>query len=138
MKLLHLLPFMDDEDLKELVQKIKSKEVKGVKLVHLYPFLDRSEIDELVDEIIKDGKPKDLYSALPFMSRQKLNDVYEKIQSGELEGFKEQALLPFLGRDKIKELVNKVIKDNLDSNLEDLDDEISEKVEKAVKDAFDE
>lgn len=138
MKLSHLIPFMDDEDLKELVEKIKNKEVKGVKLVQLYPFLHRNEVDELVDEVLKDGNPKDLYTALPFMSKAKLNEVYEKIQSGELEGFKEEALLPFLGKDKIKELVDRVIKENIGSKLENLDEKIAEKVEKAVEKAFEE
>lgn len=135
MKLRNLLPFMDNEDLKELVQKIKSNEVKGVKLVHLYPFLDREDIDDLVDVVLKEGKSRDLYSALPFISKKKLNEIYERIQAGELEGFKEEALLPFLGKDKIKELVDRVIKQNVDENL---DDEITEKVEKAIEKAFEE
>lgn len=138
MKLLHLLPFMDDEDLKELVQKIKTQEVKGVKFVHLYPFLDREDIDELVDEAVKQGRPKDLYSALPFMSKNKLNEIYEKIQSGEITGFKEEALLPFLGKGKIKELVDRLIKENVDEKLENLDEEIAKKVEKSIEKAFDE
>ena len=138
MKLLHLLPFMDNEDLKELVEKIKNKEVTGVKLVHLYPFLDQNEVDELVDEIVKDGNSKDLYSALPFMSRQRLNTLYEDIKSGKVTGFKEEALLPFLGKNKIKELVEAAIKKGMDSKLENLDDEISEKVEKALEKAFEE
>ncbi len=109
MKLMKLLPFMDDEDLKELVTKIKNNEVKGVKLVHLYPFLNRDDIDELVDGIIENGNSKDLYSALPFMSKEKLNEIYDRVHAGELEGFREEALLPFLGRKKIKELIDQAI-----------------------------
>ncbi|AIO19283.1 hypothetical protein KQ51_01407 [Candidatus Izimaplasma bacterium HR1] len=138
MKLLNLLPFMDDEDIKELVNKIKTKEVKGVKLVHLYPFLESNEVDELVDEIVKDGNKKDLYTALPFMSRQRLNKLYEEVKEGKVEGFKEQALLPFLGQSKIKELVEAAIKKGFDENLEDIDEKVAEKVEKAVEKAFEE
>ena len=49
MKLLNILPFLDDDDLKGLIEKIKNNEVKGVKYTHLYPFLSDKDIDELVD-----------------------------------------------------------------------------------------
>ena len=41
MNYIHMLPFLEDEDLDELVDKIISGEVKGIKLMMLYPFLNR-------------------------------------------------------------------------------------------------
>ena len=138
MNLMTLLPFMDQEDLTELVQKIKSKEITGVNLMHLYPFLGESEIDELVDELVEQGNRKHLYGALPFMTEARLNKLYEEVKAGKVENFKEEALLPFLGRDKIKDMVNDLIKNKLGQKLEGLDEEISSKVEKAINDAIDE
>lgn len=109
MKLIKLLPFMDQEDLSELVKKIKSKEVTGVNLVHLYPFLEETEIDELVDELVKEGAKKDIYRALPFMSKERLNRLYDEVKDGKVPEFKEEALLPFLGKDKIKSMVNEML-----------------------------
>lgn len=132
MKLMSILPFLDSEDLTELIEKIKNKEVEGVKFSHLYPFLNKKEVDELVDILVADGKSRDIYSALPFMSRDRLNKLYTEVKDGKLEGFSEEALLPFLGKDKIKEMVQDIIK----NNKEDLDDDIADHIEKAVEQAF--
>ena len=133
MKLLNILPFLDNDDLKGLVEKIKNNEVKGVRYTHLYPFLNDRDIDELVDLLVKDGNAKDLYSALPFMSDKRLEQLHKEVKAGKVEGFKESALLPFLGKDAIKAMVEDLIKNSVDE-VDDLADEI----EKAVDDAFDE
>lgn len=119
MKLLKILPFLDDDDLKGLVEKIKTNEIKGVKFTHLYPFLSDKDIDELVDLLVKDGKARDLYSALPFMSDERLERLHKEVKEGKIEGFKEEALLPFLGKDAIKAMVEDLIK----NHVEDKNDE---------------
>lgn len=136
MKLLHLLPFMDQEDLTELLEKIKKGEVKGVKFVQIYPFLRGKEVDEIVDKLVEDNDHKQIYSALPFMTRKRLDQLHDEVTSGKLEGFKEQALLPFLGRDKIKELVDQVINEKVKEALDGLDETISDAVENAMASAF--
>lgn len=110
MKLISLLPFMDKEDLKDLVAKIKSKEVKGVPLAVLYPFLDKEDLEDLVDHMIEEGNKKEIYSALPFLSKKSINKIFAKVQSGELEGLKEHAFLPFLGKKRIKEIFDDIVK----------------------------
>ena len=137
MKLMTLLPFMDQEDIQELVQKIKNKEVKGVRYIHLFPFLDREEVDQLVDSLVEDNNAKELYGALPFMSQERLNRLYDEVKEGKVEGFKEHALLPFLGKAKIKDLVNDVVNNSVEEALEDLDEDIAARVEKAVDAALD-
>ncbi len=106
MKLMALLPFMDKDELKEFAKKVASGEVKGISLAVVFPFLRKEDLDDLVEDLIKGGNKKDIYAALPFLSKSAINTLYERIQNNEIEGFKQEALLPFLGKDKIKELFN--------------------------------
>ena len=106
-----------NDDLKGLVEKIKNNEVKGVRYTHLYPFLNDRDIDELVDLLVKDGNAKDLYSALPFMSDKRLEQLHKEVKAGKVEGFKESALLPFLGKDAIKAMVEDLIKNSVDAMM---------------------
>ena len=73
MKLMSMLPFLESEDLKELIEKIRNKEITGVKYTQLYPFLNAKEVDELVDLLVEEGNPREIYSALPFMSDERLS-----------------------------------------------------------------
>ena len=124
MKYIHMLPFLDQEDLDELVEKILSGEVKGVKMAMLYPFLNRESLEKLIDALIKENKVKELKHSLPFISKSKVNEIYEAIQAGTLTGFNEHSILPFLGKDKIKEMFNKFVKEAAEN--EDIDDEIDD------------
>ena len=126
MKYIYMLPFLDDEDLNELKDKILSGEVKGVKLMMLYPFLSRESLDELVDTLIKENKAKDLVRALPFISNSKVNEISDAVQAGTLTGLDEHSLMPFLGKTKIKEMFQDFVikaKDFKDVDDEDEDDE---------------
>ena len=119
MKYIHMLPFLEEEDLDELVEKILGGEVKGIKLMMLCPFLSREAIDKLVDHLIKEDKGKDLIGALPFISKDKVNEIYEAVQAGTVTGLKEYSLMPFLGKSKIKEMFNKLVKEAKDFDEED-------------------
>jgi hypothetical protein len=136
MKLSSLLPFMDQEDLTALLEKIKKGEIKGIKYVHLYPFLKSSEVDELVDALVENKEFKQIYSALPFMSKKQVEKLRDLVEAGKLEGFKEEALLPFLGSSAIKALVDDIINKRVKEKLDGLDETISSAVENATKNAF--
>lgn len=125
MKVSTLLPFMDSEDLKELANKILNKEVKGVSIVLLYPFLSNKDFDEVFDILIEKGTKKQLYGVLPFLSQEQIGDLYEKVQKGEVEGFKAEAMIPFLSTEKIKEIFDEVVK-NAENEPEDDEDLVSE------------
>lgn len=118
MKYIQMLPFLDKEDLDELVEKIISGEVTTIKTVMLYPFLDKESIDKLVDHDIKDNNASDLASALPFISKEKINEIYEKINDGTITGVKEEILMPFLGKNKIKEMFYKYMNESKDLDEE--------------------
>lgn len=109
MKLIQLLPFMENEEIKELALQILNNEVEGIKLVVVYPFLSSEDLDEIVDILIERKETRSLQMALPFISREKVSAIHEKVQSGELEGIKETMLLPFLGKKAIKRMVKDLI-----------------------------
>ncbi|MBN2605561.1 MAG: hypothetical protein JXR62_07060 [Bacilli bacterium] len=111
MKYSTLIPFLAKEDLAELVEKIISGEVTNIKLAVLYPFLDDESLGKIVDYLIKEKRNKDLYSAMPFISKEKVNDIYDAAARGEMEGFKTEALIPFMGRSRIKEIFETLVKE---------------------------
>ena len=126
MKYIHMLPFLEDEELNELVEKILSGEVKGIKLMMLYPFLDKEAINKLVDHLIKENKSKELTRALPFISKSKINEIHDAVEAGTITGLNEHSLMPFLGKSKIKEMFNKFVEEAKDFKEDEFDDEDDE------------
>jgi len=122
MKYTSLLPFMDEEELKKIAQEIISGELKGVKLKKLFPFLGESELHEIVDELIEKKDSEALRSAIPFISKDKVVDIYNAAENGELPDFDTTACLPFLSSEKIKELFRELTKNNQAEDSEDYDD----------------
>lgn len=122
MKYIHMLPFLDEEDLDELVDKIKSGDVKDIKLVVLYPFLSKSSLEKLVDYFIKENMSKELKRALPFLSSKKVSEIYDGIENGTITEIDEFSIMPFLGKSKIKEMFHKSINE-LAKNKETFDKE---------------
>ncbi|MCK4552096.1 MAG: hypothetical protein KAU02_04190 [Tenericutes bacterium] len=123
-KLMHILPFMESEELKELAIKVINKEIKGVKLIILLPFLRRDDLNEIVDKLIENKQGKELSYAIPFVSTKTIERIYQGVKSGEIEGVKPTLLYPFLDKDKLKELFNDLVQaatDNPDSEDDELD-----------------
>ncbi len=138
MKITTLLPFMEREEIKELAKKILNKEVKGVNIVTLYPFLDKETMSEIFDLMLEKGETKSLYSCLPFLSKKQIGTLYDKVQKGEVKGFKEAALLPFLGKSKIKDLFDSLVKEATEKADNSDEDEESDPIGDAIDEAFDE
>lgn len=110
MKLISLLPFMEREEIRELAEQIISGEVKGVKLVVLFPFLGTEDLEAIVDQLIEKNDTRQIMTALPFVSREKVSELYDLCKEGKIENCKETTFLPFLGRSKIKEMVKDLVK----------------------------
>lgn len=135
MKLVSLLPFMENEEIKDLAHKIINGEVKGVKLVVLFPFLEEKDLDEIVDILIEKGDIKSLKYTFPFVSQTTIEKIYNKVKDGTIKDMRTQSLLPFLGKQQIKDLFEALVKeaannpdiasdDDLDDDdLDDLDDD---------------
>jgi hypothetical protein len=131
LKLTHILPFMETEELKELALKVINDEVKGVKLMTLFPFLSRENLDEIVELLIQKGKGRELTRVLPFASKKTVKQIMEGIKDGSIKGVKENHLYPFLEEGELKEMFDALVKqahenaeveDDEDDDLEDLED----------------
>jgi hypothetical protein len=109
MKLAALLPFMDQGEIDGLADKIVAGEVENVELAIVYPFIGREKLESLVDLMIDNKTFRHVYSALPFLSRERVGELYQRVQKEKIEGFQEDALLPFLGKDKIKDIFNQMM-----------------------------
>lgn len=109
-KLVRILPFMDNEEIKELAYQVINGEVKGVKLVLLFPFLTNTDLDEVVDLLIEKKDGKKLQYAVPFASRETVDKIYKAVQAGEITGLKESYLFPFLGKDQLKSMFKVFVK----------------------------
>jgi hypothetical protein len=137
-KLTHILPFMETEELKDLAKKIINEEVKGVKLVTVFPFLSNEDLDEVVDLLIEKGKGKKLSYVLPFASKKTIKKIMDGVKDGSITGLKEHYLYPFLGNEELKSMFDKLVKE-AQENAEDDDDDDDEADEvEEVEDDFDE
>lgn len=123
MKLISLLPFMENEEIRELAEQIISGEVTGVKLVVLFPFLKTEDLEAIVDQLVEKNDTKQILTALPFVSREKVSELYDLCKEGKLENCKESMFLPFLGKSKIKDLVKELIKQAKEQAPNTSDDE---------------
>lgn len=137
MKYTHLLPFMDKEELKKTAMAVIHGDLKGVKLGVLFAFLGREAMDEVVDLLIEKKDSGNLKRAIPFMSREKVQKLYEAAEKGEIKDFNPTVCLPFLGSDEIKKIFGDLLKkasmevsddeddddDDDDEDIEDLEDE---------------
>ncbi len=125
-KLYRILPFIEDEEVKELAIKIINEEIKGVKLHAVFPFLAKEDLDQIIDMLIEKGKSKELKYALPFMSQESLIKLYEKVKTGEITGLDENYFFPFLGKDKLKQIFDDMIKSAAEMSDDEEEDEESE------------
>ncbi len=125
MKYSSLLPFLDKEDLADVANRIISGELEGIKLSTLYPFLDSDSLNKIIDFLIKEKRYQDIYHAAPFLSSEKINELYEANGKGELEGFKTSYLVPFMSRKKIKQIFEDLVQNaENEPDDEDEDDDI--------------
>ncbi len=118
-KLIKLLTFMGNEEVKELALKVISNDVSTVSLTMLFPFLSSSDLDEIVQELILKNKSRQIISALPFVSSKTMSLILEKIKSGELTDINETALYPFLNKDQLKSLFNDLVTEMLKEEVEE-------------------
>lgn len=137
-----MIPFLDEEELEQLAEKIISSptsEYQGITLSCLLPFLDDDYLDELLIKAYKKGD--DIASFLPFVSQKALHEIVVAFSNGErVIGLKK--MLPFLENQDV-ELIAKTIMNmggevdgiTIDSLLPFLDDEV---VDQALMQAYNE
>ena len=103
--LVGLAPFMDEETLNKLANKVSNVDMG--KLCGLAPFLKRKTLDSIVTKAIKEENidTKEVVGLAPFLSQETL----KKIAGHMLSHDKEEdiiAIAPFMGKDIISNIVN--------------------------------
>lgn len=113
-KLMQILPFLDDEDVHEIVEDILSDPTKydGLNLSCVMPFLDEKDCDALFLKIALDADKKyehSLVSLAPFVSEECLSKLVDKFVSGELQDVDMDGLYPFLSSKDVKRLFKYIV-----------------------------
>lgn len=104
-----MIPFLDDEDLKELAEKIVSSpagEVQGVKLDDLLPFMDDDDIDEMFVAAFKNGENVECF--LPFASDDGIEEAVDLALAGDGKA-NLSSLLPYADDETIEKIADKVL-----------------------------
>jgi len=126
MKYTQLLPFLDKDELKKVASEVISGEIKNVRLETLFPFLDHEALNDLVAELIQKKDSKTLQKTLPFISRSKVQEIYESAQRGELPDFDTTHCIPFLDPEQVKKIFRDLISQSVDTSSEDDEDDDDE------------
>jgi hypothetical protein len=99
-----MLPFLDDEDLNDLVHKIiesETGEFKGLRLESIAPFVDDKVWPEVVESCLKGNKKINLVPLYPFLDDDTLGVLFAKANEGTAEGVNVLTLLPFVDEKSI-------------------------------------
>ncbi len=123
MKYTHLLPFLDKEELKKVASEVISGEIKNVRLETLFPFLDHETLNDLVTELIAKKDVKTLQKTMPFISRTKVQEIFEAAQRGELPDFDTAHCIPFLDPEQVKKIFRDLISQHVESSSDDDEDD---------------
>ena len=103
-----MLPFLDEDDLEELANKIldsEENEFKGVTICEVLPFLDDDVVDKMFFKAILNNK--DYIKFLPFESEEALHTLVVKYFNGEIKNIDIDKIYPFLNEDDIKYIFRK-------------------------------
>ncbi|MDX9807477.1 MAG: hypothetical protein RBS87_02785 [Acholeplasma sp.] len=111
-KLVQMLPFMDEETIHELVQKILADEqgLLGIDIAVMLPFLEEEDIKALFKKAMQGGHPKlNPMVIAPFVDEDDLSFVVDEYIAGNLSESQLDALYPFLNEDDLKRLFKHII-----------------------------
>lgn len=146
-KIISLAPFLDEEYLSELVEKVEPDNLREVicvapflstsclrglisrcqsaddfdMIISLAPFLDRETLDALVNRCEAEADSAMLCSLAPFVSTQTLDSLVDRLlaKGGEAELDCVSSLAPFLSSTTLRKVAEKMMEDR---NLEGLAD----------------
>lgn len=111
MDLFKLLPFLEDEELEELANKIinsETNEFKGVRIGNLLPFLDEDFIGQLAKLCVQEGKS--YHEFLPFLDDDDVDDILLKVAVEHPLRHEFYSLLPFASSDALSKLLDLILK----------------------------
>lgn len=111
-KLMNMLPFMEDEDIHELVEGVLKQEdsLKDISITELLPFMSREDCDAIflksLEEENYNFKPS---SIAPFVSDECLSKVVDLYIEGKFATDDMDDLYPFLSSKDIKRLFKHIM-----------------------------
>jgi hypothetical protein len=112
MNLKSMIPFLDEEELHELCQKVSlspTGEYQGVTMMSLLPFVEEEDVDRMMLAALKQNKPVD--SFYPFASEKGLHQLVDQFLAGSpLEN--PIRLLPFLEEEDLQRIAEKIAKES--------------------------
>ena len=115
-KIYKMMPYMDDEDLHEVVVKIidGDEEYKDINVSAIVPFLSSSDCDLLfINAIEKHEKNKVIKKMAPFVSQECLSKFSDEYIKGNYQYVNIDYLYPFMAAKDIKKVFKYIIsKDN--------------------------
>ena len=105
-KLLRMLPFLDEEDIHALVDKIlaSDKAVEGLDLAAMMPFLEEEDCDRLFLRSLESGGEVTM-NIVPFVSESCLGNVIDAYIGGKYPNLDVDELYPFLDSTSLKKLL---------------------------------
>lgn len=113
--LMRIIPFLSEDDLSELVNKILSnhEEYKDLLISGVMPFLKTVDCDKLFFAML-DGKFEkvDLISVVPYISNEALNKFVDYYVKGRYEFVNINIILPYLSSKDVKKIFNYALKKN--------------------------
>ena len=109
-KLVKILPFMDEEDIHELVEHIMNDDegYKDLPLVTVFPFLETKDCDRIFLKTIENKKV--IASLAPFVSSETLDKLVDEYIAGKVQVDNIDVLYPFLSKESIKKVFNHLMK----------------------------
>ena len=110
-KLVSMLPFMDDEDIHEVVMGIleNKEEYKDLDLVSIMPFLSTEDCDTLFKKAL-DENWAIVVNIVPFVSSTALSIFVDEYINGNYQNIDIESLYPFIDSKDIKKLFQHFIK----------------------------
>ena len=104
-RLVKILPFMDEEDVHEIVDKIllDDPDFKGVNVVAIMPFLDDEDCDKIFLKKLQEDDDVAL-ELINFVSEECLSYLVDAYINGKYPNLNVDKLYPFLDGDDVKKL----------------------------------
>ncbi len=104
-KLIKILPFMDEEDIHEIVDKILNDDpdFKGVNVVAIMPFLDEEDCDKIFLKKLQDDDDVTI-ELINYVSEECLSYLVDAYINGKFPNLNVDKLYPFLDGDDVKKL----------------------------------
>lgn len=111
-KLLQLLPFLDDDNIHELFEKIINDDasVSDLNLPMILPFLNDKDASALFEKAFYAGNTNyDPLLIAPFVSEKTLSLVVDQFLEGKISSDKMDQLYPFLSREDLNRLFKHIM-----------------------------